>query len=332
MKHRVTLIKGDGIGPEVIDSAVRIIDKAHGNIEWQEELIGLRAIEKYGTSIPENTLQSIKNNKVALKGPTNTPIGGGHVSANVGLRKSLDLYSCIRPVKSLKGIQTRYDDVDLVIFRENTEGLYCGQEVSINQDIVASLRIISKNACLRIAKAAFDYAQKNNRKKITVAHKANILKKADGLYLECIQKIKKDYPKIDYEEVIVDALCMKLVMNPARFDVIILENMFGDIVSDLASGFVGGLGISPGANIGDDYAVFEAVHGSADDIAGQNKANPIAMIQSGILLLRHMAEHEAADKIHKALVAVLQEKSLLTRDLGGESTTQEFTQHLVDRL
>jgi len=332
MIHKVTLIKGDGIGPEVMDACVKIIKAANVSITWDEQLLGLSSIEKYGQSLSEQTLNSIKQNKVAIKGPTTTPVGGGHQSANVALRKSLDLYSCIRPVKSIEGLKYSQEQVDLVIFRENTEGLYCGQELEIQPGLVISLRIMTKNACMRIVRKAFEYAIKNNRKKVCLAHKANILKKGDGLLLACFNEIKKEYPHIISEDIIVDALCMKLVMHPAYFDIIILENMFGDIVSDLAAGLVGGLGVVPGANIGDQYAVFEAVHGSAHDIEGKNLANPTACLKSSIMMLNYLGEFEAALKIDKALHKVLSQKDLRTKDLGGQASASDFVNSIISYI
>ena len=332
MAHTATLIYGDGIGVEVVQSAVDIIEASRVKISWDVQLLGAEAIKEKNTPVPPETIESIKKNGVALKGPTTTPVGSGHTSANVSLRKTLDLYACIRPVKSIPGLETKFAHVDLVVVRENTEGLYVGQEFEIQPGCVVSLRVMTKKACLRIAQKAFSFAHNTGRLKVCAVHKANILKKGDGLWLECMRQIASEYPKIEYEEVIIDALCMKLVINPQSFQVLVLENMFGDIVSDLCAGLVGGLGLVPGANIGDNCAVFEAVHGSAPDIAGMNRANPTAMIQSALMMLRYLKEEQAAQKIEKALFACLAEKALRTSDLGGNLGTKEFTQQLIARL
>jgi isocitrate dehydrogenase (NAD+) len=332
MAHQVTLIYGDGIGPEVVSLAREVVDKTGVKITWDERLLGLKALERFGDTVPDDTLSSIKANKVALKGPTTTPIGGGHKSANVRLRKELDLYACIRPVKSIPGVESRYGDVDLVIIRENTEGLYVGQELEIQPGCVVSLRTMTEKGCTRIAKTAFTYAHQHNRSKVTVGHKANILKLGDGLLLASAEKVRRDFPQIAYEQAIVDALCMRLVIDPTAFDVIFLENMFGDILSDLCAGLVGGLGIAAGANFGDEIAVFEAVHGSAPDIAGKDLANPTALLQSATMMLRHLNEPEQAQRIERALWATLKEKSLRTKDLGGECGASLFVKHIIDRL
>lgn len=332
MVHKITLIDGDGIGPEVICSAASIIEASGVKVEWDHQLLGLKALDKFDDSVPKSTLESIKRNKVALKGPTTTPIGGGHKSANVALRKSLDLYACIRPIKSVPGVKTRFSDVDLVIVRENTEGLYSGQELEIQPGCVVSLRTMTEKGCMRIAKAAFEYAVKNRRHKVLLAHKANILKMGDGLLLKCAEKTRLEYPNIGFDQAIIDALCMRMVSDPKEFDVIFLENMFGDILSDLGAGLVGGLGLVPGANIGQEYAVFEPVHGSAPDIAGADLANPTAAIQSAVMMLRHISEHEKALSIESALFSVLEETKLCTKDLKGCSGTKQFTKYIIDRL
>lgn len=332
MPHAITLIYGDGIGPEVVQSAKEVISAANVKVSWHEKLLGLSALERLQEAVPKDTLESIRSTKVALKGPTTTPVGGGHKSANVTLRRELDLYACVRPVKSIPKVTTRFSDVDLIIVRENTEGLYSGHEMEVQKGCVVSMRIMTEKGCSRIARAAFEIAKKFGRQKVCAAHKANILKMGDGLFLACAQRVRKDYPEIHYEEAIVDALSMRLVTDPCAFDVIFLENMFGDIISDLAAGLVGGLGLVPGANIGDDYAVFEAVHGSAPDIAGKNSANPCAMIQSAVMMLQHIGEQKAALQIENALFQVLGEKSLRTKDLGGEATTTQFTKNLIARL
>lgn len=332
MVHSITLIYGDGIGPEVVSSTVNIIEAASVKVAWDEQLLGLNAIERSNEVVPQKTIESIRRTKVALKGPTTTPVGCGHRSANVTLRKELDLYACIRPVKSIPGVKTRYDDVDIVVVRENTEGLYSGQELEIQPGVVVSLRTMTQKGCTRIAKAAFEFAQKNNRRTVCAVHKANILKMGDGLLLQCADTVRKNYPDINYDQAIIDAFCMRVVTNPEAFDVIFLENMFGDIVSDLCAGLIGGLGLVPGANIGDNAAVFEAVHGSAPDIAGRDIANPTAMIQSALMMLRHIGEEKAALKIENALFEVLQEKRFRTRDLGGEIGTKQFTKYIIDRV
>lgn len=332
MTHSITLIYGDGIGPEVVQAAVDIIEACRLKINWEIKLLGLKAIEQENNPLPLSTIESIKKNRVALKGPTTTPVGTGHKSANVLLRKALDLYSCIRPVRSIPGIETRYSEVDLIIVRENTEGLYVGAEFEVQPNCVISLRTMSEKCCTRIASSAFELAHKLGRRKVTAGHKANILKLGDGLFLSCIRKIAENYRSIGYDEAIIDALCMRLVIDPSQFDVLLLENMFGDIVSDLAAGLVGGLGLVPGANLGHGYAVFEAVHGSAPDIADKNLANPTAMIQSAIMMLKHIEEFERAQQIEKALFEVLNNKALRTRDLGGSLGTREFSKEVISRL
>jgi isocitrate dehydrogenase (NAD+) len=332
MSHSITLIYGDGIGPEVVQSTLDIIEAAQLKVDWDIQLLGLSALDKKQTAVPVETLDSIKRNRVALKGPTTTPIGTGHNSANVALRKELDLYACVRPVKSIVGVESRFSDVDIVVVRENTEGLYVGQELEVQPGCVISLRTMTKKGCTRIAEAAFRFARTFNRSKVTCVHKANILKMGDGLFLACVDDIARKNPKITYDQAIIDALCMRLVMDPSAFDVLLLENMFGDIVSDLCAGLIGGLGLVPGANIGEDCAVFEAVHGSAPDIAQKNLANPSAMIQSAVMMLRYLEENEAAGRIEQALFSVLKQKHLRTRDLGGEAGTREFTRSLISLL
>lgn len=329
MTTKITIIEGDGIGPEVMNSAKEVLSFLDNSFIFEEELLGLKAIEKFGVTLPEKTLFSIKENKVALKGPTTTPVGTGHKSANVALRKALDLYACIRPVKTFFGIDCKFTSVDLVIFRENTEGLYAGLEFEVSPDVMVSLRTITKKASIRIAKKAFSFAKKNNRKKVYAIHKANILKLSDGLFLNCIRNIRKEFSDIEYEECIVDALCMKLAIAPERFDVLILENMFGDIVSDLCAGLVGGLGVVGGANIGDGIAVFEAVHGTAPDIAGLNLANPTGILLSLSMMLKHLDRHDLAKRLDLAIKEVLKEKTLRTKDLGGHASTKEFTKNII---
>jgi len=332
MAHKVTLIPGDGIGPEITESAVRVIEAAGVNIEWDRQLAGIPAVQKYGKSVPEQLLDSIRSNKVALKAPLTTLVGKGFRSANVTLRKKLDLYVNLRPVKSIGGVLSRYDKVDLIIIRENTEDLYVGIENVIAPGVTEAIKVVTEKASYNIARFAFEYARKNGRKKITLAHKANILKISDGLFLDSFEKVAKEYPDIEAEDKIVDALCMKLVMDPTQFDILLLGNMFGDIVSDLAAGLVGGLGVVPSANLGNEYALFEAVHGSAPDIAGKNIANPTALIFSSLLMLRHLGEDQAADKIWKSIVVTLAIGKKLTRDLGGTASTTEFTDELIKEI
>ncbi|MFQ5499435.1 MAG: isocitrate/isopropylmalate dehydrogenase family protein [Candidatus Zixiibacteriota bacterium] len=332
MAHKVTLISGDGIGPEITEATVRVIEAAEVDIEWDRQLAGIPAVQECGDSVPEALIESIRANKVCLKAPLTTLVGKGFRSANVALRKKLDLYANLRPVKSLGGVASRFEKVDLVIVRENTEDLYSGIEMLISPGITQAIKVVTETASRNIARWAFEYARKAGRKKITLVHKANIMKVSDGLFLDSFAKVAVDYPGIKAEDKIVDALCMKLVMDPQQFDVLLLGNMFGDIVSDLAAGLVGGLGVVPGANIGDDYAVFEAVHGSAPDIAGKNLANPTALIFSALLMLRHLGEEEAADRIFKSVVVTLAIGHHLTKDLGGTCSTTEFTDELVKEI
>ena len=326
--YTVTLIPGDGIGPEIVDSMVRVVEATGVKINWERVEAGAAVIDEYNTAIPDYVIDSIKKNKIAIKGPITTPIGKGFKSVNVTLRQKLDLYVNLRPVKSFKGIKSRYDDIDLVIVRENTEDLYAGIEHKIGDYGAESIKLITKPACERIVDFAFDYAIKNKRNKVTGVHKANIMKLSDGLFLDTFNKIASKYD-IKSDDLIVDAAAMNLVLNPEKYDVMVMPNLYGDILSDLCSGLVGGLGIIPGANIGKDCAVFEAVHGSAPDIAGKNIANPTAIIQSSIMMLRYLGEYENADKIEKALEKVFLEGSKLTVDLGGNSTTQEFTDEII---
>jgi len=333
-KHTIVLIPGDGIGPEVTSAAQRVVEAAGLSVEWVPLPAGATALEQgFDNVLPERTLAAIKAHKVALKGPVTTPVGKGFRSVNVQLRQKLSLYAAVRPVRSLPGIKTPFENVDMVIVRENTEGLYSGIENEVVPGVVTSLKVASETACTRIARYAFRYATKRHRKKITVFHKANIMKLSDGLFLDCSRKIHEDeYPNIDYEEVIIDAGCMRLVQNPERMDVLLMENLYGDLVSDLCAGLVGGLGVVPGANIGDDAAVFESVHGSAPDIAGKGIANPLACIMSAVMMLNHIHEEPAATKIKTAYDAVLAEGKTLTRDLGGNASTTEFTDALIAKL
>ncbi len=331
-KHTVTLIPGDGIGPEVTEATVRVIEAAGVDIQWDRHEAGMAGIQKFGESVPDGLLDSIKQNKIALKGPLTTLVGKGFKSANVTLRQKLDLYVNLRPVKSIGGVPSHFDKVDLVIFRENTEDLYTGIESMVSPGVMTAMKVVTEKASAKIARWAFEYARKNGRKKITLVHKANIMKMTDGLFLRTFEEIAKEYPDIKAEDRIVDALCMQLVMDPTRFDMLLLGNLFGDIVSDLAAGLVGGLGVVPGANIGDEYAVFEAVHGTAPDIAGKNLANPTALIFSSLLMLRHLGEHDAAERIWKAMVLSLAMGHHLTKDLGGTCSTTEFTDELIKEI
>jgi len=332
MKHKITLIPGDGIGPEITDATIKVIAAAGVDIEWERIDAGIPAVEKYGSPVPDELLDSIRKNKVALKGPTTTSVGKGFKSANVTLRQKLDLYVNLRPVKSIGGVHSRYEKVDLVIVRENTEDLYSGIESMISPGVSQAVKVVTEKASLRIAKYAFEYARKFERKKITLVHKANIMKVSDGLFLDSFRQIAKDYPDIQAEDKIVDALAMNLVLDPTKFDVLLLGNLFGDIVSDLAAGLVGGLGVVPGANIGDDCAVFEAVHGSAPDIAGKGIANPTALILSSVLMLRHMGEYDAAERIWKAVLVTLSIGKNVTPDLGGKATTTQYAEQLIKEV
>lgn len=329
--RRVTLIKGDGIGPEITDAVIKIINAAGVAIDWDIQTAGADVIEAEGTPLPPRILESVKQNKVALKSPVTTPIGKGFRSVNVQLRKELDLYANLRPCYNLPNVKTRYDKVDIVVVRENTEDLYAGIERQVDKDTAESIKIITRAASERIAKFAFDYAVNNNRKEVCVVTKANICKLSDGLFLGCARKVAEQYPQINFREILVDNCCMQLVQNPNQFDVLLLPNLYGDIVSDLCAGLIGGLGIAQGANIGKDYAVFEPVHGSAPDIAGMDKANPTAMLMSAIEMLNYIGEKEAATKIKLALFATL-DANIKTADLGGNATCSEFTQAIVDRL
>jgi isocitrate dehydrogenase (NAD+) len=324
--HTITLIPGDGIGPEVTHAVVRILTAAGLSIDWDRQDAGVVAFKKFGQSLPPQLLDSVRRNKVALKGPVTTPIAEGFTSVNVGLRKALDLYANLRPVTNLPGVPTRFQGVDLVIVRENTEDLYAGLEHEIVPGIVESLKIITEKASTRIARFAFEYARAFGRKRVTAIHKANIMKLSDGLFLESCRTVAREFADISYDERIVDAACMHLVMHPEKLDVLVLPNLYGDIVSDLCAGLVGGLGVVPGANIGAAAAVFEAVHGSAPDIADQNLANPTALLLSGLLMLDHIGERTPAARIREALTRVLAGGAVRTRDLGGTATTTEFTE------
>jgi isocitrate dehydrogenase (NAD+) len=332
MKHNITLIPGDGIGPEITSATVRIIEAAGVDVEWSTHILGAQAQEKYGTTLPDDAIASIRQNKVALKGPIMTPVGKGFTSVNVGLRKALDLYANVRPIKALPNVPCRYPELDLVIVRENTEGLYSGIEHVVVPGVVESLKVITEKASTRIAKYAFEFARDNGRKKVTAVHKANIMKLSDGLFLECFYNVSKDFPDIEADDKIVDNCCMQLVMRPEQFDVLVMENLYGDILSDLCAGLIGGLGLAPGANIGEQGAVFEAVHGSAPDIAGQGIANPTAILMSGLMMLRHIGETDAAERAEKAMLAVFAEGKYLTRDLGGTTNTADFASAIIEKL
>ncbi len=328
----ITLLAGDGIGPEVSAATLRVVEAAGAHFEWESHLAGALALEKYGDPLPQEVLDSIVRNGVGLKGPVTTPIGTGFSSINVQLRIALDLYASIRPSRNMPGVKSRYDGVDLIVVRENTEDLYSGLEHIVVPGVVESLKIITKRASTRIALFAFEHARANGRKRVTAVHKANIMKLSDGLFLDCFRDVAAGYPDIQADDRIVDNTCMQLVTRPEQFDVLLLENLYGDIVSDLCAGLVGGLGVVPGANFGEKGAVFEAVHGSAPDIAGQNLANPLALIQSAVMMLRHLLENAAADRIERAVRKVLSATKVRTRDLGGTATTSEFTDAIVREI
>ena len=332
MTHTITLIPGDGIGPEVAEAVVRILKASGVAIDWEPQLAGVQAFERTGQALPIELIDSIRRNKVALKGPVTTPIAEGFTSVNVGLRKALDLFANLRPVWNLPGIGGRFQGVDLVIVRENTEDLYAGLEHEVVPGVVESLKIITERASTRIAQFAFNHARRHGRKKVTAIHKANIMKLSDGLFIECSRRTAREFRDITYEERIVDAACMQLVMAPSQFDVLLLPNLYGDIVSDLCAGLVGGLGVVGAANLGTDVAVFEAVHGSAPDIAGKSLANPTALLLSAIMMLRHIDEGAAAERVMAALAAVLTEGSVRTRDVGGTASTLEFADAVAGRL
>ena len=332
MSRVVTLIPGDGIGPEVTEAVVRIFAVARVPIDWERHEAGVTAFKRYNTSLPAELLDSIRRNKVALKGPVTTPIGEGFTSVNVGLRKALDLYANLRPVRNLEGIESRFQNVDLIVVRENTEDLYSGLEHEVVPVVVESLKIITAKASTRIAEFAFAHAKANGRKRVTAIHKANIMKLGDGLFLNCTRKVSREHTDLTYDERIVDAVCMQLVMFPERFDVLLLPNLYGDIVSDLCAGLVGGLGVVPGANVGVDSAVFEAVHGSAPDIANKNMANPTALLLSALMLLDYIGETAQSRRIRGALGRVLTRGEVRTRDTGGTASTTEFTEAICREL
>jgi isocitrate dehydrogenase (NAD+) len=330
--HRVTLIEGDGIGPEVVVAARRVLEAAGADIQWEPVAVGVTAKESFGEALPPAALESLKRNRVGLKGPVTTPVGSGIPSVNVGLRKELGLYACVRPIRSLPGVPCLYPDIDLTIIRENTEDLYTGIEHEIAPGVVEGLKVITAKASLRIARFAFRYAQEAGYSKLTAVHKANIMKLTDGLFLNCCRQAAQEFPHIAFDDKIVDNLSMRLVMQPQEFGLLVAPNLYGDILSDLAAGLVGGLGLVPGANIGEGCAVFEAVHGSWPEAAGKGIANPTAMILTAAMLLRHLGEEATAQAVEEAIKAALREGSCLTRDLGGSATTEEFTEAVINHL
>ena len=332
MKHKITLIPGDGIGPEVTKPTLAIIKAAGVDVQWETYLAGAEALKKHGTTIPKTLMDSFEKNRVALKGPVTTPVGEGFASVNVALRQSFNLYANLRPIKNLPGVKARYQGIDLFVVRENTEGLYSGIEHEVVPGVVESLKIMTEKACTRIAKFAFEFARTNGRKKIAAVHKANIMKLSDGLFLDCARKISKGYKSIGFSDVIVDNACLQLVLDPWQFDMLLMENLYGDILSDLAAGLVGGLGVVPGANLGDHHALFETVHGSAPDIKGKNIANPSAMIQAAVMMLRHLSEKAAANRIALALDHVLIRGEVVTRDLGGTASTKKFAEAIIREI
>jgi isocitrate dehydrogenase (NAD+) len=333
MSHRVTLIPGDGIGPELAEATRRVLDASGVSFDWEVVDAGEAVMAEHGTPLPDHVLESIKRNRVALKGPITTPVGEGFRSVNVTLRQALGLYANVRPGRSIKGVESRYTDIDLVIVRENTEDLYAGIEHRVGRDAAESIKIITREASERIARYAFEYAVANRRRKVTAVHKANIMKLSDGLFLESCRTVAEEYlGRVEFEDRIVDNMCMQLVQKPELYDVMVLPNLYGDIVSDLVAGLVGGLGVAPGANIGTEAAVFEPVHGSAPKYAGQNKANPTALLLSGVLMLRHLGELEAAERVEQAVVEVIGEGRSVTYDLGGDAGTSEMADAIIARL
>ncbi len=332
MAHPIVLIPGDGIGPEVADATRRVLDATGVAIDWRVHDAGGDVVARYGDPLPKETLDAVSEAKVALKGPIATPIGHGFRSVNVGLRKALDLYANYRPVQSMHGLPGRYENVDLIVVRENTEGLYSGLEHVVVPGVVEGLRVVTERGSERIVRFAFETAKARGRKKVTAVHKANILKLSDGLFLEVARRVARDYPEIEFDEAIVDATAMRLVLDPSQFDVLVMENLFGDIISDLTAGLVGGLGLTPSANIGERAALFEAVHGTAPDIAGQNKANPTALIFAAVLMLRHLGEDEAADRVMTATAGLINSGEARTADLGGSHGTREFADAIIQTL
>ena len=332
MEYRATLIPGDGIGPEVVDAAVRVVAATGVQIDWQRVEAGADVFVKHGTPLPDEVLNSIRTTGVALKGPIGTPIGGGFKSANVLLRQSLDLYACVRPIRTIPGVPSRYTDVDFIIVRENTEGLYTGLEHRVTAGVVESLKVVTEKASLRIARYAFELAREKDRSTVAAIHKANIMKLSDGLFLECARRVARDYPEIELKELIIDNCAMQLVTRPEQFEILLMDNLYGDILSDLGAGLVGGLGVVPGSNIGSECAVFEAVHGSAPDLAGRGKANPTAVIRSAAQLIAHLGETKAAARIESAVETALSDPANQTGDLGGKATTDQVTDAILSEL
>ena len=332
MEYRATLIPGDGIGPEVTEAAVRVVEASDVHIAWDRVEAGADVFTKHGTPMPDEALNSIRTTRLALKGPIGTPIGGGFKSANVLLRQALDLYACVRPIRTTPGLGGRYDNVDFVIVRENTEGLYTGLEHRVTDGVVESLKVVTEKASLRIARYAFELAQREGRSSVSAIHKANIMKLSDGLFLECVRRVARDYPEIELRELIIDNCAMQLVTRPEQFEVLVMDNLYGDILSDLGAGLIGGLGVAPGSNIGTECAVFEAVHGSAPDLAGRGLANPTAVIRSAALLVAHLGETDAADRIQRAVEKALGDPANHPGDLGGKATTAELTDAILRHL
>ena len=330
--HKVTLIQGDGIGPEIVAATLTVMEATGVKIAWEEAIAGEEALEKYGTPLPEETLASLQKNKVGLKGPLTTPIGSGYRSINVALRKALDLYANLRPAKSYPGVNSPYREIDLVVVRENTEDLYAGVEHMVGLDAAESIKIITRRASERIVRYAFEYARQHNRRKVTAVHKANILKLSDGLFLETARSVAAQYPEIEFEERIVDNMAMQLVQKPHLYDVMVMPNLYGDILSDLCAGLVGGLGVAPSANVGDTVALFEPVHGSAPKYRGEDKVNPTAMILTAALMLRYLGEEEAASRIERAVAEVLREGKTVTYDLGGSAGTAAMGRAIADKV
>ncbi|GMV36762.1 MAG: isocitrate dehydrogenase [Fimbriimonadales bacterium] len=329
MTHNITLIPGDGIGPEVVEAAVRVVEATGVRVDWDRHDAGAEVYTRYGTTVPDEVFTSLLRNRVGIKGPITTPVGTGFASANVLMRQRLQLYANVRPVKTLPGIQTPFPNVDLIVVRENSEGMYSGLEHQVVPGVVESLKVVTEKGSTRIAQYAFELARRHGRKRVTAVHKANIMKLTDGLFLDCFRKVARQYNDIQADELIIDNTCMQLVMRPERFDVMVMENLYGDIVSDLCAGLIGGLGLTASVNVGESCSLYEAVHGSAPDIAGQNKANPIALIQCATMMLRDLGETEAADRVEKAVHTVLREGKTLTADLGGSATTTEITDAII---
>ncbi len=328
----ITLIPGDGIGPDITAATLKVLEATGVKLEWEKMIAGENAIEEYGTPLPQEVIDSIRKNKIALKGPLTTPIGTGFRSINVALRKELDLFANLRPARSIKGVQSRYEKVDLVVVRENTEDLYAGIEHMVGEDAAESIKIITRKGSERVVRFAFDYAVKTNRKKVTAVHKANIMKCTDGLFLECAREVARDYPQVEFEDRLIDNMCMQLVQKPQDYDIMVMPNLYGDIVSDLCAGLVGGLGMAPGANIGKEASIFEPVHGSAPKYAGMDKVNPSAMILSASLMLEHLGEIKAAKRIIEALESVIAEGKHVTYDLGGDAKTSQMAEAIVSRM